>query len=325
MLLFGREPGKFLRLFFGGFLCLLFCLDLGKPFLFCLLFFLNAKSLNVLCKLYFVIVPLLLAALSELFTVGFFRFGVHLLLLLGGAHFGLYPHFAARFDIRTLACTDDLLLSFKRLLNADETQENGGDHARDDLKPDKEKGDDIDRALGLGDAHCKGAVDRSVIVSDGQLREPAVGSKDRLGLFKGARIDGRDVPARIQAGIENGHSYADEDDADRRIDGHCQAVASESCLPFEMIEGIGEERHEDISAGQTADILDKLPCKHDDHVGRRQPTDERTQRIENEARNGDVFLTKLLGKRPHGKDTDTHGHAADDVDERLRDAVIIGA
>ena len=164
-----------------------------------------------------------------------------------------------------------------------------------------------------------------MIVADGQLREPAVGGKDRLCLFQGARVDRRDITAHIQTGIEHGHSNTDENDADRRINGHCQAVASESRLPFEMIKGIGEERHEDISAGQTADILDELTCKHDDHVGRHQPADERTQRIEHKACNGDVLLAELLGKRPHGENADAHGDAADDVDERLRDAVVIGA
>ena len=110
-----------------------------------------------------------------------------------------------------------------------------------------------------------------------------------------------------------------------RISAVCQTVASESRLPFEVIEGIGKERHEDISAGQTADILDELTSKHDDHVGRRQPADERTQRIEHKARNGDVLLAELLGKRPNGENADTHGHTADDVDERLCNAVVISA
>ena len=88
-----------------------------------------------------------------------------------------------------------------------------------------------------------------------------------------------------------------------------------------MIEGIREERHEDVRARKSADVLDKLPDEHDDHIGGSHPTDGGTERDQQAPNDGDVLFSEFFGERPSRKDADPHGNAADDIDEHLRNAV----
>ena len=112
----------------------------------------------MLCELRFVIQVFFLAALSELLAVGFFRFGVLLLLFFGGAHFGFYPHFAARFRFRTLTGADDDELLIDRLFDGDEGEHAGIDETGDDFDAEEEEDEDGRNGFGLHKCNGKAAV-----------------------------------------------------------------------------------------------------------------------------------------------------------------------
>ena len=110
------------------------------------------------CELRFITQVLFLAALSELLAVGFFRLRVLLPLLFGGAHFGLYPHFAARFHFRTLTGADDDELLIDRLFNGDEGEHPCIDEAGDHFEAEEEEDEDGRNGLGLHNRNGIAAV-----------------------------------------------------------------------------------------------------------------------------------------------------------------------
>ena len=92
-----------------------------------------------------------------------------------------------------------------------------------------------------------------------------------------------------------------------------------------MIEPVRKERHKHIRTGQTADVLDELADEHDNHVGGHHPADGTPDGIQHKPPHRYIAFAELLGERPYRKDTDAHGHPADDGNEHLRGAVVIRA
>ena len=106
---------------------------------------------------------------------------------------------------------------------------------------------------------------------------------------------------------------------------HGQAVGPEAVLPFEVVEGVREEGHEDIGARETPDVLDELPAEEEGEIGRDEAADEAADGVDEEADDRHVLLPEALGQRPDGEDADAHRDAADDGDKGLGDPVVVGS
>ena len=74
-----------------------------------------------------------------------------------------------------------------------------------------------------------------------------------------------------------------------------------------------------------ADVFDKLAYKNNCHICREYPAYCAAERIENEAGGGKVSFAEFLCKRPDRKNTYSHRNTADNGNQHLRFAVVVGA
>ena len=90
-----------------------------------------------------------------------------------------------------------------------------------------------------------------------------------------------------------------------------------------MVQHVCEQSHEHIGTGQAAHVLDELAHQHRHHAVREHPADGAAEGIQDKARQSHVPLAEFFGQRPHGKNADAHGDAADGGYHRLGDAVVV--
>ena len=206
------------------------------------------------------------------------------------------PFFAACRRFRLLIFSDLCLLARERFFNRQENQKNGKDDTGDRFQSDKREGDHIFNCLRLlcGNRHT---------------------------VYKHRR----NISGFCDQGIEKTGCNTDGCHGKDVVNGHCHAVRAHAAFPFEVIQPVGKKRHKNVSAWEPSDVLYKLPDKNNRHIRRHGPADGTSDRIENESRKRHVPLAELLCQRPHGKDADAHGNAADNRDHRLRHTVVICA
>ena len=124
--------------------------------------------------------------------------------------------------------------------------------------------------------------------------------------------------------VENAGADADHRHGDDVVDSHRNAVAAEARFPLHVVKNVGKQRHKDIGAGQPADVLDELPHQHNGHIGGVHPANGTADGVQHKAHRRDIALTEFLRQRPHRKNADPHGNTADNRDQRLGNAVVIG-
>ena len=90
-----------------------------------------------------------------------------------------------------------------------------------------------------------------------------------------------------------------------------------------MIQHIRKQGHKHIGARQASHIFDELADKHHGHIGGEYPADSAADGVKDKAHKGHIAFPELLCQRPHSKDADAHGNAADDGEHRLGEAVVI--
>ena len=132
------------------------------------------------------------------------------------------------------------------------------------------------------------------------------------------------IPGTGQKTVENTGTDTHNGNRDDIVYGHSGTVTTESVLPFQMIQHICKQCHKHIGTGQTAHILDELSHQNDDHIFRGQPADGAAHRHQNHAGHGHIPLAKLLCQGPHRKDTNAHGNAAQNRNQRLGNAIVVG-
>ena len=108
------------------------------------------------------------------------------------------------------------------------------------------------------------------------------------------------------------------------VHAHGNAVTADAAAPLHMIQYIRKQRHKYIGAWQTADILNKLPDEHNNHVGGEQPAHRAADSVQNKSHQGYIPLAEFFCQRPHGKNADAHGNAADHRNQGLGNAVVVG-
>ena len=92
-----------------------------------------------------------------------------------------------------------------------------------------------------------------------------------------------------------------------------------------MIQHIGGERGKDVGAWQASDVFNELPRQHNDHVPRADQADCASNGIKDESGQRHVPLAEFFRQRPHRKDTDPHGNAADHGNKGLGHSIIVGS
>ena len=312
--LFGSHLCKFLREFRLRFRGFCGCLFRGFLLVFRRFQCLCLDCLRVLCEFRLIVQALLLATDFQFLAEMLLRLGVQHLLFLCGADLGFNPSFASRLARFPLTQPYDALFETDGVFDAHKGEHARKHKSRDGFQSHEEEGED--------------GVDGFRLVEDDG--ECAVGVFDDL-LYcfgeGGRRVHGlgRDVARSRDPAVEDARDKSRRGGDDDGVGGHRYAVATEAVFPFEVIERVREERHEHICAGESADVFDELSHKDDVDVGGRHPAYRAAEGVEQEAYHRDILLAEFFRERPHREDPYAHRDAAQDGDERLRDAVRVSA
>lgn len=110
-------------------------------------------------------------------------------------------------------------------------------------------------------------------------------------------ISGGDITRRRQQTVKHAGADANHGDGDDVIHAHGNAVRAETGFPFQMIQHVGEQRHERIGAGQSTDVFDELTNQHDGHICRERPADCAADSVEDGARQRHIQLAEFFRQR----------------------------